>query len=318
MTPNEISRRQFLGRSAALAGSALAATAPLCPAAALPAAAAAEGEKAAKNTKRSATDLVPLGRKKLMICRIGIGTGSSGGDVQRKLGQEGFTKLIRECYDRGITFIDTADMYHTHEMVREAIKGLPREKLWIQTKMMWDRPGVPEKPLEVLDRFRKELGVDYVDSLLVHCATQNTWDADLKPMLDVFDEAQEKKLIRTKGVSCHGLPALKRALDVDWVEVHLARINPQGKRVDGTFGKWDEPGNVPEATKTIKAMHEKGRGILGMKIIGNGEFTDAADREKSVRFAMTCGYVDSIVVGLKSAAEADELIGRMNRALVEA
>ena len=134
-------------------------------------------------------------------------------------------------------------------MVREAIKGIPRDKLWIQTKMMWDRPSPPQKPLEVLDRFRKELGVDYVDSLLIHCATMNTWHEDLKGMMEAFSEAEEKKLIRTKGVSCHGLPALTRALEVDWVDVHLARVNPQGKRVDGTFGKWDEPGNVPEATR---------------------------------------------------------------------
>ncbi|HVR74537.1 MAG TPA: aldo/keto reductase, partial [Planctomycetota bacterium] len=156
---NPISRRRFLSSTAALAGAGM-----------LSGAALADDAKA----KRTATDLVPLGKKKLMISRLGIGTGSAGGDVQRQLGQEGFTRLIRHAYDRGVTFIDTADMYKTHEMVREAVKGLPRDKLWIQTKMMWDRPSPPEKPLEVLDRFRKELGVDYVDSLLIHCATMNT------------------------------------------------------------------------------------------------------------------------------------------------
>lgn len=299
-----ISRREFLGKSAVLTGAAALAG---------PGLGAVEGNGA----KRTATDLVPLGKKGLKICRIGIGTGSSGGDVQRGLGQEGFTRLIRHAYDRGLTFIDTADMYKTHEMVREAIRGLPREKLWIQTKMMWDRPSPPEKPLEVLDRFRKELGVDHVDSLLIHCATTNTWQDDLKGMMDAFDAAVEKKWVRLKGVSCHGLPALKRALDGDWVDVHLARVNPQGRHVDGTFGKWGEPGNVPEATKTLKAMHDKGRGILGMKICGNGDFTDPADREKSVRHAMSCGFVDAIVVGLKSPAEVDEILERVNRALAE-
>lgn len=301
MTNDALSRRDFLGKSAALAGAAALVTP------------AVRGEE--KTGKRTATDLVPLGKKGLKICRLGIGTGSNGGQTQRDLGLDGFTRLIRHAHDRGVTFIDTADMYNTHELVRDAIKGLPREKLWIQTKMMWDRPGVPEKPLEVLDRFLRELGVEYVDSLLIHCATTSTWGEDLKRMRDAFDEAQEKKKIRMKGASCHGLPGLKQALAIDWCEMHLARVNPQGRHVDGAFGKWGEPGNVPEATKTLQAMHDKGRGILGMKICGNGDFTDAADREKAVQFAMTCGFVDAIVVGVKSPAEIDEVIERMNRAL---
>ena len=297
-----MNRREFLGRSAAIAGAAIIAP---------------QAGNAAEGGKRTATDKVPLGKKGLKICRLGIGTGSSGGDVQRKLGQEGFTKLIRHAYDRGVTFIDTADMYKTHEMVREAIRGLHRESLWIQTKMMWDRPSPPEKPLEVLDRFRKELGVDYVDSLLIHCATKNTWHEDLRRMMDAFDEAQEKKLVRMKGVSCHGLPALTRATDVDWIAVQLARVNPQGRHVDGAFGKWEEPGDTDTAFKNLKAMHDKGRGILAMKIIGNGDFKQAPDREKSIRFAMNCGFVDSIVVGLASPAEVDEALDRMNKALAE-
>jgi predicted aldo/keto reductase-like oxidoreductase len=295
-----ISRRSFFGRSAAYAGAAvLSAGATL----------AAE--------KKTATDKVPLGKKGFKVSRLGIGTGSKGGSIQRNLGQEGFTRLIRHAYDRGVTLIDTADMYETHPMVREAIKGLPRESLWIQTKMMWDRPGVPEKPLAELERFRKELGVDYVDSLLIHCATKNSWHQDLKRMMDAYDEAQEKKLIRMKGVSCHGLPALARATEVDWVEVQLARVNPQGRHVDGEKGAWGEPGNVKNAFENLKAMHDKGRGIIGMKIIGDGDFKNAEDREKSVRFAMTCGFVDAVVIGMASPAEVDEAIERMNRALAE-
>ncbi|MEJ7710359.1 MAG: aldo/keto reductase [Pyrinomonadaceae bacterium] len=136
--------------------------------------------------------------------------------------------------------------------------------------MRWD-PEIPQKPLEVLDRFRKELGMDYVDSLLIHCATKNSWHHDLKGMMDAFDEAQAKGWIKLKGVSCHGLPALQRATQVDWVQVQLARINPQGRHMDGRTGEWAEAGVVPAAVSEIKSMHGKGRGIIGMKIIGNGD-----------------------------------------------
>jgi hypothetical protein len=64
-------------------------------------------------------------------------------------------------------------------------------------------------------------------------------------------------------------------------------------------------------------MHDKGRGIIGMKIIGEGHFAEGSEREKSIRFAMNCGFVDSIVVGVGSTAEVDEAIERMNRALAE-
>lgn len=301
MSHKLISRRQFIQTSAALAGAAaIAPLTPTSPAAAL-----------------TATDLVPLGKKGLKICRLGMGTGSNGGQVQRDLGQQGFNRLVRHAYDRGVTYIDTADAYRTHGMIREAIRELPREKLWIQTKMPWNKPEFINQTLQTLDRYRKELGTDYIDSLLIHCTTKPTWKADLRPMMDAFDEAQAKGWIRMKGVSCHGLPALQCATDVNWVEVQLARVNPQGRHVDGKDGTWAEPGHVPAAVKEIKAMHDKGRGIIGMKLVGNGDFKNPADREQALRYAMTCGFVDSVVIGFGTTAEIDEAIERMNRALAE-
>ena len=180
---------------------------------------------------RTAVDLVPLGRGGPLICRLGMGTGTEGGATQRALGAAGFSDLVRYAYDRGIRFIDTADMYETHTLVRDAVKSLPRKDLWIQTKMRWDNPSPPVRPLEVLDRFLSELGMDYVDSLLIHCATTADWTEQLRPMMDAFAEAKEKGLIRMHGVSCHGLPALRRAVNCDWIEVQLARVNPLGRHI---------------------------------------------------------------------------------------
>lgn len=266
-------------------------------------------------SKRTATDLVPLGKNGPLICRMGFGTGSEGGIVQRAPGREGFNRLVRYAYDQGITFIDTADLYETHDWVRDAVKGLPREQLWIQTKMRWDAPTPPEKPLEVLDRFLTELGMDYIDSLLIHCTTTPTWDDDLKHMMDAFAEAKAKGRIRLHGVSCHGLPALRRATQVNWADLHLARVNPQGRHVDGLAGEWSEPGIVSEAIPEIQKMHAKGRGVIGMKLIGNGDFKSAEDRERSIQYAMNCGFLDAVVIGFATTQEIDEAIERMNRAL---
>ena len=292
-------RRRFLGQ--VLAGAATAAGAPGLLHAV---------ESAA--TRRSATDQVPLGKTGVTICRLGFGTGSMGGKVQRDLGQEGFSRLLKHAYDRGITYIDTAQNYRIHEMVAKAIKELPRDKLFIQTKIPWaDRPDVAKS----LDQYRRELGVEYIDSVLIHCVRSLDWSEDLKYMRDALSEAKEKKIIRLHGASCHGLSALEGVSRENWCDVNLVRINPQSRHTDGPTGTWAEPGNIEEGVKHIQKIHEAGRGVIGMKIIGNGDFTDAAEREKSIPFAMTRDFVDAVVIGFKSPAEINEAIRRINAAL---
>ncbi len=299
MHKRPLTRRQFIERTAAMAGGALLA----------PLAARAAG-------KMTAVDQVPLGKTGLKLSRLGIGCGTRGGRVQRDLGQEQFTRLIRYAYDQGITYIDIARSYRTHGMLREAIKGLPREKLFIQTKM----GGVPDRPLDDIDRYRQDYGVDYLDSLLVHCTVTPNWDEQRKRVMDAMQEAKAKKIIRAHGVSCHSLPALARSVELDWVDVHLVRLNPQGAHMDTPAETWNAESNEPHVLpvmEQIARMHDKGRGIIGMKIIGEGDFTDPADREKSIRFAMQCGLLDCVTIGFKSPAEIEEAIQRMNNALAD-
>ena len=270
----------------------------------------------AKEGPGTAADQVTLGKTGLKLSRLGFGTGSKGGSIHRGLGNKEFTRLLRYAYDQGITYIDTAQNYKTHEMVREAIKGLPREKLFIQSKM----PGVPDKPLEVLDRYRKELGVDYIDSLLSHVAVKGDWDEERKRVLDALEEAKDKGIIRAHGVSCHSLPALTKAAEMDWVDVNLVRINPQGVWIDTPQEIWNADSgasHLPAVQQRMQIMRKNGHGIIGMKIIGNGDFTTAAEREKSIRFTMQSGLVDAVVIGFKNTAEIDEAILRINRALAQ-
>ena len=183
----------------------------------------------------------------------------------------------------------------------------------IQTKMRWE-PFVPDA-LKELERFRKEAGVDYFDIVLIHCAQKKNWPADLQKMRDGLSAAKEKGLLRAHGVSCHGLPALKEVAGCPWVEVDLARVNHRGHHMDGVEGKWEEPGNLEESIAELKKIHAAGKGIIGMKIVGNGDFTGAEDREKSVRFAMSSPFVDAVIMGFKSPAEIDEALQRMEVAL---
>lgn len=300
MRPNSLSRRQFLERSATAAGALLLTS---CSWAAPKAAA-----------RRTATDQVALGRTGLKLSRLGFGTGSNSGNVQYALGQEQFNSLVRYAYDQGITYFDCAQTYRTFEWVKGAIKGLPREKLFLQSKI----PGQPDQVLAAIDRHRKVFDTDYVDSLLIHCMVKNRWTDEWKRIMDAFDEAKEKKWIRAKGVSCHSLPALRAATASNWTEVHLVRVNPQAKHTDGETEKWDQPGlEIAPVMAELQTMRAKGRGVIGMKIIGNGDFTQPEDREKSIRFAMSRPELDAVVIGFKSTGEIDEAIRRMNQALAE-
>ncbi|MBP7052294.1 MAG: aldo/keto reductase [Phycisphaerae bacterium] len=299
MQRHQLTRRQFIERTAAIAGGLTLS----------PLAAQAAG-------KKTAVDIVPLGKTGLKACRLSFGCGTSSGRVQSHLGQDGFTRLIRYAYDQGITHVDIARSYETHAMLGEAIKGLPREKLFIQTKM----GGVPAKPLEELDAYRKTYGVEYIDSVLVHCTTTPNWEEERKPVMDALEEAKEKQIIRVHGVSCHSLPALKRSVELDWVDVHLVRVNPQGVQMDTPAPTWNAPSDgshVAAVMEQIKLMRAKGRGIIGMKIMGEGKFVTPEDREKSIRFAMQCGLLDCITIGFKNTAEIDEAIQRINNALAD-
>ena len=304
MKTKHLSRREFLQRTLTATGVLALGSTGLMPA--LYAAAA----------KRTAVDQVTLGGTGIKLSRLGMGTGSNSGHIQTELGREGFNSLVKYAYDQGITYFDCAQNYATFEWIAGAIKGLPREKLFIQSKV----PGQPQDVLAAIDHHRKVFDTDYVDSMLIHCMVKDDWTEEWKQVMDGFNEARAKGWIRAKGVSCHSLPALRQATETPWTEVHLVRVNPQGRYMDGpNQSVWSEATHeISPVVTELKEMRAKGRGVIGMKIIGNGTFTDAGDREKSIRFAMSRPELDAVVIGFKNRSEVDEAIQRMNRALAEA
>ena len=288
-------RREFLAGSAAFAAAATLMPTSVC----------ASG-------KRSATDRVALGKTGLKPSRLGIGLGSNSGNVQYGLGQDAFNKLVRYAFDHGVRYFDCAQSYKTFGWVGEAIKGLPRDEIFLMSKI----GGNPENPAEVIDKHLKTFGTDHIDCMLVHCAVTATWTQERSRLMEAIDDAKAKGKIRSKGVSCHSLPALRVAATSQWVEVNLVRVNPQAKHTDSESPRWDAPGTVIEpGLEQMAIMKQNGHGIIGMKLIGNGEFTNPDDREKAMRFAMSRREIDAVTIGFKSPAEIDESIARMNSAL---
>jgi predicted aldo/keto reductase-like oxidoreductase len=218
------------------------------------------------------------------------------------LGTEGFTKLVRHALDSGIRYIDTDDNYKMHVFVQIALQGVSSDKYFIQTKS-------PAKNAEVaradIERYRRELGVQTLDTLLVHCMQKGGWDTDMRPVMDVLYDAKEKERVRAVGVSCHGFDPLLTATDCDWVDVHLVRINPFGAKMDETPEK---------VAAEIKKMHDRGRGVLGMKIFGENGFDSPEKRFESLKYVLGLGSVDAFTIGFTSTDQIDETMGMIEKA----
>jgi len=268
----------------------------------------------AQTTKRSATDWVTLGKSNVKVTRLAFGTGTFSGKVQRDLGQAEFTRLVRYAYDHGIRFFETAESYHgMPEMLSIALKGLPRDSYRLMTKYSTPSSG---DPTPKIDQFRKQLGTEYIDILLLHCLRPPTWSTDYQSLQDGFSEAKSKKVILTHGASVHGLPALQTFPGNQWLEIAMIRMNHNGTRMDTPgIQDLDVPGNVDQVVAHTKQVHAQGMGVISMKLCGEGRFTKAEDRDRAMSFAMNLGCVDSVTIGFKNTAEIDEAIARMNRVM---
>ncbi|MHB9045245.1 MAG: aldo/keto reductase [Pirellulales bacterium] len=260
------------------------------------------------------TELVPLGKTKIKVSRIGLGTGMRGGNRQSnhtRMGAEKFDALVHHAYDQGIRLFDVADLYGTQPFLARALAKVPRENYVISTKMWVRGGGLPERERPdadvVVERFLKELKTDYIDLILMHCMTDGNWNKELRKQMDILEKVKEKGLIRAHGISCHSLDALETAITEPWIDSIHARINPYGVAMD------DKPEKV---VPVLKKLHEAGKGVVGMKVLGEGRFaTDDEKSENSVRWIMGLGSVDTMIVGFEKPEQIDIFKARVRRAL---
>ena len=279
-------RREFLRTSAqALAASWLASNAVALP------------------RKFSANDTVTLGNTGIHTSRLAMGTGTvgyGGHSNQSNQGVSTLSALLQNGYDKGLRFFDLADAYGSHPGAGEALKHVQRDKVTVLTKS-WSRE--PKQMQADLDRFRKELGTEYLDVCLIHCVTEADWTTRYRGVMDVLEEAKQKKIIRAHGVSCHSIEALRAAAKSPWVEVDLARINPIGSHMDA------EPDTV---VSVLKEMKSQGKAVIGMKILGQGDLRNRQD--EAIKYALGLGVLDAFTIGAESKREQEDLVRRISAA----
>jgi predicted aldo/keto reductase-like oxidoreductase len=245
-----------------------------------------------------------LGKTGLKPTLLGMGTGtkaSNKSSAQNRQGREAFVKTLVHAYERGVRYYDMADQYGAHDYMKDALKQVPmdRGQLMLLTKT---NSREAEAVKADIDRFRQELDTDYLDVVLLHCLTEGNWTETLKPCMDVLAEAKEKGLVKAHGVSCHSLEALKLAADTPWVDVMLSRVNPYGVKMDAA---------PEEVTPVLKKAHESGKGMLGMKILGEGQTADKI--AESLTFVLGLGSIDALTIGFLTPEEIDNAMDHIER-----
>jgi aryl-alcohol dehydrogenase-like predicted oxidoreductase len=281
-------RREFISRTALGIGAAWVASRTM--AEALP----------AETGHFNAADTVTLGKTGIRTSRLAMGTGTVGFNHhsdQSGLGIQGLSDLLVNGYDHGLRFFDLADSYGSHPGAAAALKRIPRDKVTVLTKS-WSRDANGMR--SDLDRFRRELGTDYLDIVLMHCLTEKNWSTRFRGTMDVLSEAKEKGIIRAHGCSCHNIAALREAAATPWVEVDFARFNPIGSHMDA------DPATVLSVLREMKA---KGKAVVGMKILGQGDMRNRVD--EGLKHALSSRVLDAFTIGAESIAEQDDLIRRI-------
>lgn len=262
--------------------------------------------------KLGAYDTVTLGRTGIRTSRVSMGTGVRGGNRESnhtRMGAEKAHRLIRDTYERGVRSFDLADLYGTHALIPPALEGVRRDDYMLISKIWWRPGGIPEAERpdadQVVERFLKELKTDYLDLVLLHCVEQEDWPTVLASQMEILAKLKQKGLIRAHGVSCHSLPSLEKVIDEPWVDSVHARINPFQMVMDGP------PEEVGAVLKKIRA---KGKGVVGMKIIGEGRLrNDEEKKDQSIAYAWAEGLVDMVTVGFEKLGEVDDFAMRLKK-----
>ncbi len=259
--------------------------------------------------------MVKLGKSGLESTMLGMGCGVNGSMRTSFLTRQEKSKsiaMVRHAYDAGIRFFDGADLYGTHGIIAEALQDIPREKILLSSKIWTREGGIPgtERPDAdiVVDRFRKELNTDYIDLMQIHCMVTEDWTETEKRQMDILSDLKAKGVIRAHGVSVHSWEAMKAAVESPWVDVLHARINPYGIMMDKP-----EP---EEVVSVIHKLHDSGKGVIGMKLVGGGTYVEDSDKiDNALRFVLGLGSVDMIIVGFEREEQVGNYTARMKSVL---
>ena len=232
-------------------------------------------------------EYVDFGNPGLRVSRLSVGTGTNGWahrSEQTALGLEGLSGLLRQSYELGVNFWDTADQYGSHPHVAHALQSVPRDKVVIATKTNSHSGRAVARDV---DRFLQELQVDVVDIVLLHCVSSENWPRRQAGAMEALSKAKDQGKVRAVGISCHGLGALRAVAKSDWLDAILVRINSAGTRMDGS---------TAEVAPLIERLYAAGKAVYGMKVLGCGRLVGEA--RAAIQYVLQLGTVHALTIGV--------------------
>ena len=235
----------------------------------------------------------PFGNTGASATRLCYGTGLMNPRRFALTAREG-AELIRYGIDNGINFIDTAIGYQTHGHVALALKGVKRTDVVINTKIGARDANTARSQI---DTCLRELGVDYVDSLMMH-GIRSAEDFEARqPVLDELVKAKERGQVRLVGASTHifGDSATRVCRDDPRIEIILALINSTGLGLTN--------GTYEDHLSMLKTAQASGKFIMSMKVLGEGFYADEA--EGHIRWVFAQSFVDAANIGMSNRAQID-------------
>jgi aryl-alcohol dehydrogenase-like predicted oxidoreductase len=263
-----------------------------------------------------ADDVVSLGRSKLVATRQSLGLGDGKAEAFQRMGQAGFNRLLRHALDKGVRYFDLLPG-PAHEMLAEALKGVPRERYTLVTNF---RHPEEQNPARMIERFLKELKTDYLDAVLVGAILSKDWATEDRwtERRDLLSAAKQAGRVKAHGVSVHGWEALRSIAGDPWVELALVSCNHKGTWMDAPAGKEvTEIERRDLSVPLIRDVHAAGIGTAGMKIFSHSGYREARnpaeERLRAIRYVMALGSIDTMPIMCESIQEFDEVRGMINR-----
>ena len=243
-------------------------------------------------------EMTTLGRSGLRVSRLCYGTLTMSPLQKNMTAAEG-AKLLVYAWERGVRFLDTADLYGTYPHIREALKDAP--DYVISTKAYcYDRKTAQE----ALERAYRGTGRDYIDLFMLHEQESLYTLRGHEEALVYLAEQRERGHIGAVGVSTHFCACVAAAPRFPMIDVIHPLINLGGIGI--------QDGSREDMESAIRAARDVGIGIFAMKPLGGGHLI-SSNRE-ALAYAAGNPLLDSVAVGMQSVSEIDANVAFFERA----
>lgn len=230
-----------------------------------------------------------LGRSGLSVSRLCFGTLTMS-PLQKNLSPEAGARLLIHAYERGVRFLDTADLYGTYPHIRLALKEAP--DYVISTKAYcWDH----ETAEAALTRALKGVGRDYIDLFMLHEQESLYTLRGHEAALEYLQKQKERGVIGAVGISTHYSACVMAAPRFPMIDVIHPLINCSGIGI--------QDGSRADMERAIRAARDFSIGIFAMKPLGGGHLI--SDNHAALQYAIDSPLLDSIAMGMQTLQEID-------------